>query len=77
MKNEFIDEISVGIAQIIALFIKALIIMLLWNMILPCLFSVIPEITYWQAFGLQILFANLSKSNALIERYLKSIYNKL
>ena len=26
MKNEFIDEISVGVAQIIALFIKALII---------------------------------------------------
>lgn len=77
MKNEFIDEISVGIAEIIALFIKALIIMLLWNMILPCLFSVIPEITYWQAFGLQILIANLSRSDVLIVRYLKNIYNKL
>lgn len=74
MKEELIDEISAGIAQIIVLFIKALVIMIVWNMVLPNLFSVVPAISYWQAFGLHILFIYLSSGNELIVRYLKKIY---
>lgn len=74
MKEELIDEISAGIAQIIVLFIKALVIMIVWNMVLPNLFSVVPAISYWQAFGLHILFIYLSRGNEHIVRYLKKIY---
>ena len=44
-------------------FLEAWVAMLLWNAILPALFTFIGPITYWQMVGLQFLIALLAPPN--------------
>ena len=60
--NNFIETISVigGVVlwSIVLVILLALPIMLLWNWLMPVIFS-LPEITFWQAFGLNLLISCL------------------
>ena len=44
-------------------FLEVWVTMLLWNAILPALFTFIGPITYWQMVGLQFLIALLAPPN--------------
>lgn len=53
--------IGIGLA-----FLFAWVIMLLWNAVIPTVFG-LPEITYWQSFGLKILTGLLFNSHLKFE----------
>ena len=53
--------IGIGLA-----FLFAWVIMLLWNAVIPTVFG-LPEITYWQSFGLKILTRLLFNSHLKFE----------
>lgn len=58
MKNNIQDFIiKIGVFLLSVLFV-----MLLWNWLMPILFK-LPEITYWQAIGLNMLANVLFKSD--------------
>lgn len=65
------------IAEIISAFLKVWILMLLWNALMPNIFVVLPTITYWQAFGLQIIFNLLFSDHSSMVSYLRDINNTL
>lgn len=62
----FIAFIALIVSIIVALvigFIYAGILMWLWNIIIPTIFS-LPMISYWQAFGIYIISNILFKSSS-------------
>lgn len=59
LKTIFGFFLTMTLWAVIALLVT-LPVQLLWNWLCPALFS-LPEITFWQAFGLQILIALLAK----------------
>lgn len=58
-------------------FLKVWIVQLLWNWLMPSVFIVLPEITYWQAFGIYFLFGLLFNENIGVVRYLREINRKI
>lgn len=62
--NNFIETVSyicgMIIGAIILVTLLALPIMLLWNWLMPAIFN-LPTITFWQAFGLNLLISCLFK----------------
>ncbi len=54
--------IGISIAALFALFL-GFIVMYLWNWLMPIIFG-LPSITYWQAWGLVILFHILFKGGS-------------
>jgi hypothetical protein len=46
--------VGIGVAVLVAAFVVGVIVMVLWNWLMPALFGV-PAIGYWQAVGLLIL----------------------
>lgn len=73
LKNEYglggtIAIYVIAIALVLGLlvglfFLEAWVAMLLWNAILPALFTFVGPITYWQMVGLQFLIALLAPPN--------------
>jgi hypothetical protein len=54
------ERVLVGILlSIVAIAITALIIMILWNLIIPSIFPSVRCVSFWQALGLAILIAIL------------------
>ena len=60
--NDLIVGVFIGFIALVmyAFFalLTAIVTMLLWNWLMPIIFG-LPNITYWQAYGLQILIALL------------------
>lgn len=50
------------LANVVMALITAVIVMWLWNWLMPAVFG-LAVITFWQAFGLNVLCAFLFKSN--------------
>ena len=71
------DGCVVSITSIIVSFLKVWLIMLLWNALMPYIFSVLPTLTYWQAFGVYILCHLLFVQNTSVNCYLQDINDKL
>jgi hypothetical protein len=70
MKNSF-GEVMVAIAAVLGLVAILVVIlgyplMLLWNWLMPELFG-LPEITFWQAIGLNVLSTILFRSSHTIK----------
>lgn len=64
MKNSF-DAIAALIGMIaIAIVLLGYPLMLLWNWLMPNIFN-LPEITFWQAIGLNFLSTILFKSTTI------------
>ena len=64
MKNSF-EAISAVIGMIaIAIVLLGYPLMLLWNWLMPIIFG-LPEITFWQAIGLNFLSTILFKSTTI------------
>ena len=64
MKNSF-EAISAVIGMIaIAIVLLGYPLMLLWNWLMPIIFE-LPEITFWQAIGLNLLSTILFKSTTI------------
>lgn len=57
------QTITLAIVSLIVSLIIAYPIMLLWNSCLVLAIPALVKITYWQAFGLKILFSMLFSSN--------------
>jgi hypothetical protein len=66
MNNDIIETIGSVLAAILMIVLVALILgfplMWLWNWLMPSIFS-LPEITFWQALGLNALSTILFKQN--------------
>jgi len=64
MNNDIIETIGSVLAAILMIILVALILgfplMWLWNWLMPSIFN-LPEITFWQALGLNALSAILIK----------------
>ena len=64
--GNYVEKISMFIGALVIVFVLSLIftwpIMLLWNWLMPVIFN-LPEISFWQTFGLMILCSLLFKSN--------------
>jgi len=66
MKNSF-ETIAAFIGMIaIAIVLLGYPLMLLWNWLMPVIFG-LPEITFWQAIGLNVLSTILFKSTTTIK----------
>jgi membrane protein required for beta-lactamase induction len=64
MKNSF-ETIAAFIGMIaIAIVLLGYPLMLLWNWLMPIIFG-LPEITFWQAIGLNLLSTILFKSTTI------------
>ena len=64
MKNSF-EAVAAFIGMIaIAVVLLGYPLMLLWNWLMPIIFG-LPEITFWQAIGLNILSTVLFKSTTI------------
>lgn len=66
-EDKVIKFISTVITALIIDLIMAWIVMLLWNALLPVLFT-FPAVTYWQSFGIMLLIDILFKSNIRINQ---------
>jgi len=66
MNNDIIETIGSVLAAILMIVLVALILgfplMWLWNWLMPTIFN-LPEITFWQALGLNALATILFKQN--------------
>ena len=77
MNNNLIEGCSALIGRVLGLFIRAWLVMLLWNALMPFIFSVLPELTYWQSFGILLLSNFLFNDNGTIVLMLQNINKKL
>ena len=60
----YVIAIAIILGLLVGLFfLEAWVAMLLWNAILPALFTFVGPITYWQMVGLQFLIALLAPIN--------------
>jgi len=65
MKNNSFEAIGAVIGMIaIAVVLLGYPLMLLWNWLMPIIFE-LPEITFWQAIGLNLLSTILFKSTTI------------
>ena len=65
MKNNSFEAIAAFIGMIaIAIVLLGYPLMLLWNWLMPVIFG-LPEITFWQAIGLNLLSTILFKSTTI------------
>ncbi len=64
--------IVVGISSMVRLFIYPLVIMFVWTLLIPKLFG-LPNITYWQAFGLRVLCVFLTDDKKFINDELSNL----
>jgi hypothetical protein len=63
MKNNFIHDVLLVIGLVIlAVMICGYPLMWLWNGLMPTIFN-LPQITFWQAVGLNLLSSILFKTN--------------
>lgn len=66
MNNSLVDVVGVFVLAVLLFgavtLASALPCMLLWNMLMPDIFG-LPTLSFWQAFGLNILSALLFKSS--------------
>jgi hypothetical protein len=68
MKNNILEAILLIVGLIVlAGILLALPLQLLWNWLMPVIFN-LPEITFWQALGLNMLAGILFKSNINIKK---------
>jgi hypothetical protein len=68
MKNNVLESILVIIGLIIlAALLFTLPLQILWNWLMPYLFN-LPIISFWQAFGLNMLAGILFRSNITIKQ---------
>jgi hypothetical protein len=68
MKNNILESILVIIGLIIlAALLFTLPLQILWNWLMPYLFN-LPIISFWQAFGLNMLAGILFRSNITIKQ---------
>ena len=68
MKNNILEAILLIVGLIVlAGILLALPLQLLWNWLIPLIFN-LPEITFWQALGLNMLAGILFKSNINIKK---------
>ena len=76
-KNFIEDSCIASLSSIITLFLKAWIVMLLWNWLMPDIFIVLPKVSYWQAFGIYMLFNILFNECTNVTHYLSEINRKI
>ena len=56
MENNLLGKLFLLVATSISIFfISTILVMVLWNWLMPIIFGLV-KITFWQAFGLNILF---------------------
>jgi len=68
MKNNILETILLIVGLIVlAAILLALPLELLWDWLMPTIFN-LPEITFWQALGLNMLAGILFKSNINIKK---------
>jgi hypothetical protein len=68
MKNNILESILIIIGLIIlAALLFTLPLQILWNWLMPYLFN-LPIISFWQAFGLNMLAGILFRSNITIKQ---------
>lgn len=67
MEKTIIAILLVTIVMVAFTSLGAVILMLLWNWIMPTLFG-LPAITFWMAIGISLLFTILFKSNVNINK---------
>jgi hypothetical protein len=68
MKNNVLEPILLIIGLIVlAAILFTLPLQLLWNWLMPTIFN-LPMITFWQAFGLNILAGILFRTNVNIKK---------
>ena len=68
MKNNILESILIIIGLIIlAALLFTLPLQILWNWLMPYLFN-LPIISFWQAFGLNVLAGILFRSNITIKQ---------
>ena len=68
MKNSTIEQVLMLVGLIIlAAIIFTLPLQLLWNWLMPQLFN-LPMVTFWQAFGLNLLAGILFRTNVNIKK---------
>jgi hypothetical protein len=68
MKNNIIEQVLVLMGLIIlAAILFTLPLQLLWNWLMPHLFN-LPYITFWQAFGLNMLAGILFRTNVNVKK---------
>jgi membrane protein required for beta-lactamase induction len=68
MKNNSFEAIGAVVGMIaIAVVLLGYPLMLLWNWLMPVIFG-LPEITFWQAIGLNFLSTILFKSTTTIKK---------
>jgi hypothetical protein len=67
MKNKFLAFVSLLGIICTMLLISGYPLMWLWNWLIPTMFG-LPEITFWQAIGLNLLSTILFKSTTTIKK---------
>jgi hypothetical protein len=68
MKNSTVEQILMLIGLIIlAAILFALPLQLLWNWLMPTIFN-LPMVTFWEAFGLNLLAGILFRTNVNIKK---------
>jgi hypothetical protein len=68
MKNSTIEQVLMLVGLIIlAAILFTLPLQLLWNWLMPTIFN-LPMVTFWQAFGLNLLAGILFRTNVNIKK---------